>query len=290
VAAAPTVRQRRLGVELRRLRERMGPTAEEIATRLDWSPSKLSRIENARIGVRVSDVRLLLEIYHVDEVHMGEILALAQAATQPGWWARYSDVLPGKFLTYVALEDEASAAFTYATYVMPGLLQSEIYARRNMETSRAITITTPAEIDRQVEARMRRQELLRKENPLHLSAVIDESVMLRTVGDREVMHRQIAWLIEMAQLPNVEIFVLPLEVHREPIVTESFTLLEFSPSYDVDFHDVAYIDNLSIVAELQEDAITNMYRMSWSALHRASLSVDDSLEFMIRLRDEKWRR
>ncbi|MFI0481521.1 helix-turn-helix domain-containing protein [Actinomadura sp. 9N215] len=271
------MRRLRLGAELRRLREAFGPTAEEVASRLEWSPSKLSRVETAKIGVRVSDVRLLLEFYQVDEAHMGEILALAQSATQPGWWTRYRDAVSERFAAYVALEDEANAALTYGTYVVPGLLQSEEYARSTIETSRAIVARSPRDIARQVEVRRRRQELLTKDNPLVLSAVVDESVLLRVVGGEDVMRRQMHTLIELSKLPNVQIFVLPLDVQREPIVSESFTLLEFAPAYEVHFPDVTHIENLSASLKVQEDSITHMYRRSWEALRAAALSADESI-------------
>lgn len=290
MAVAPTVRRRRLGVELRRLRGRLGPTVEEVAARLDWSPSKLSRIENARIGVRVSDVRLLLELYGVDEAHMGEILALAQAAVQDGWWSTYRDVLPGKFGTFVALEDEARNALTFTTYSIPGLLQNEEYAHRVLESGRMIAVSTPREVARRLELRMRRQELLRRDDPLSLSAVIDESVLLRVVGDPGVMRRQLLSLLGLADLPNVHIYILPLESHREPIFSESFTLLEFAPSYDVSFPDVVYIDNLLTMGELQDDSITHMYRMCWEAVRSVSLSADASILRISRMADEWMRR
>ncbi|TDB89486.1 helix-turn-helix transcriptional regulator [Actinomadura sp. 7K534] len=289
MAIAPTVRRRRLGIELRRLRERLGPTVEEIAARLDWSPSKLSRIENARIGVRVSDVRLLLELYTVDEAHMGEVLALAQAATQQGWWADYRDVLPGKFGTFIALEDEARTALTFTTYAIPGLLQCEEYAHRVLTSGRAIAVSTPREVVRRLELRMRRQELLRRENPLALSAVIDESVLLRVMGDPDVMRQQMLSLLDLATLPHVQIYVLPLKVHREPVFSETFTLLEFEPAYDVSFPDVVYVDNLSTMGELQDDGITYMYRRCWEAVKAASLTADESLNHISRMAEE-WMR
>ncbi|WP_024935223.1 helix-turn-helix domain-containing protein [Actinomadura welshii] len=286
MAAAPTVRRRRLGAELRRLRERLGDTVEETAARLDWSSSKLSRIETARIGVRVSDVRLLLELYGVDEAHMGEVLALAQSATQPGWWAEYRDVLSEKFGAYVALEDEARAAMTFTAYAVPGLLQDEEYAHAVLESGRVIAVSTPREVARRLELRMRRRQLLHRERPLAISAVIDESVLLRLIGDRGVMRRQLASLLELAALPHVQIHVLPLDEPREPVFSETFTLLEFAPTYDVKFPDVVYIDNLSTMAELQDDSITHMYRMCWDALRSISLSADESMLRISQLADE----
>ncbi|WP_243722627.1 helix-turn-helix transcriptional regulator [Actinomadura sp. 7K507] len=291
MAATPTVRQRRLGAELRRLRERLGPTAtaDEIATRLGWSPSKLSRIENARIGVRVSDVRLLLELYEVDEGHMGEILALAQAATQRGWWDGYRHTLPARFAAYVALEDEASEAFLYSTYSVPALLQTREYALSVIETGRTVTLSTPREMKRTLDVRMRRQELLRRRQPLDYSAVIDESVLLRLVGDSGIMRRQLKSLVALAELPNVNLFVQRLSIHREPLMGESFTLLKFDPAYDVQFPDVAYVDSFQLQVDVQDDTITDRYGRAWEALRRASLSSEESKIYISRIAHEIWR-
>ncbi|HEU5023711.1 MAG TPA: helix-turn-helix transcriptional regulator [Spirillospora sp.] len=286
MAAAPTVRRRRLGIELRRLRERLGHTVEEIADRLDWSPSKLSRIENARIGVRVSDVRLLLELYRVDEGHKGEVLALAQAATEHGWWAEYRDVMAGEFGTFVALEDEARTAFTFQTYAVPGLLQSRDYAHRILSSGRAIAVSTPRQVERRLDLRMRRQEVLRGEDPLTLSAVIDESVLLRAIGDRDIMRAQMLALLETAALPNVDLRVLPLAAEREPIFADDFTLLEFPSAYDVTFPDAVYLENLATTAVDQRDDVTHMYRLCWESLRRASLSAGESLRRISRAAEE----
>lgn len=286
MAAAPTVRRRRLGIELRRLRERLGRTVEEIADRLDWSASKLSRIENARIGVRVSDVRLLLELYRVDESHKGEVLALAQAATEQGWWAEYRDVMAGEFGTYVALEDEAHTALTFGTYAIPGLLQNREYAHRILDSGRIIAVSTPRQVERRLDLRMRRQEILRRGNPLTLFAVIDESVLLRDIGGRAIMRRQMLDLLDLAELPNVHVHVLPLDVDREPIFSDTFTLLEFAPAYDVVFPDVVYLDNLVTMAVLQDDGATHTYRLCWDALRSVSLSAEQSRRRIARAAEE----
>jgi transcriptional regulator with XRE-family HTH domain len=282
VAGAPTVRRRRLGAELRRLREVAGPTAEEIASRLKWSPSKISRIENARIGVRVSDVRLLLELYKVEEHHMGEILALAHAATQRGWWAEHEGALTKEFAAFVALEDEASSSFHYGTYTVPGLLQSEKYARAIIQSATtAFDQLSPLEVERRVRVRMRRQKLLYAEKPLNFSALIDESVLLRLIGDHEAMREQLSRLLEFAELPNVDLLIIPLNVPREPVFGESFTLLRFVPAYDVKFPDVLYIDNIR-AAEFLEDSVTYAYRRSWERLRTGALSPGESVERIAR--------
>jgi transcriptional regulator with XRE-family HTH domain len=278
VAGVPTVRQRRLGAELRRLREAQDATADEIASRLQWSPSKISRIENARIGVRVRDVRLLLELYKVDEDHMGDILALAHAATERGWWARYQDSMPKKFAAFVALEDEANSALNYGTYTVPGLLQCEEYAHTILQSStRAFDSLTPTEIDRRVHIRMRRQQLLHRTTPLIFSTIIDESVLVRLIGSRKTMRRQLDYLVELAQLPNVEIGVIPLNVSREPVFGESFTLLKFSPAYEVRFPDFLYIDNVQS-SDFLDDTITYSYRKSWEWLKESALPPAESID------------
>jgi transcriptional regulator with XRE-family HTH domain len=282
VAGVPTVRQRRLGAELRRLREAQGLTAEEIASRLEWSTSKISRIENARIGVRVPDVRLLLELYKVDQHHMGEILALAHAATQRGWWAQYQDSMTKGFAAFVALEDEASTALNYGTYTVPGLLQAEEYARSIIRSSTvAFDTLTPRDIDRRVHIRQRRQRLLHRENPLHFSTIIDESVLMRFIDSRDTMRHQLEYLAEVALLPNVQIRIIPLDAPREPVFGESFTLLEFSPAYDVTFPDLLYIDNVQS-AEFLDDKITYGYRMSWQSLSESAMSPEASVDRITR--------
>ncbi|MFD0857185.1 helix-turn-helix domain-containing protein [Actinomadura adrarensis] len=282
MAAVPTVRQRRLGAELRRLREAQGLTAEEIASRLAWSTSKISRIENARIGARVSDVRLLLELYKVEEHHMGEILALAQAATERGWWAQYQDSLTKEFAAFVALEDEASRAFNYGTYTVPGLLQCEPYARSIIRSNSAVVPNmTPRDVDRRVHVRKKRQEVLHREQALHFATVIDESVLMRLIDSRATMRAQLAFLIEVSELPNVDIRVISLDAPREPVFSESFTLLEFSPAYDVQFPDLLYIDNVQAV-EFVDDKITYPFRRSWEQFRESAMSPEDSIERIAR--------
>jgi hypothetical protein len=133
---------------------------------------------------------------------------------------------------------------------------------------------------------MRRQEVLRRDDPLTLSAVIDESVLLRAIGDRDIMRRQMLDLLELAELPNVNVHVLPLDVDREPIFSDTFTLLEFAPAYDVAFPDIVYLDNLTTMAVLQGDSATHTYRLCWDALRSLSLSAEDSRRRIARAAEE----
>ncbi|ACY99797.1 MULTISPECIES: helix-turn-helix domain-containing protein [Thermomonospora] len=283
----PTVRQRRLGAELRRLREERNLTGDGVAETLGWSPSKVSRIENARIGARVSDVRLMLELYQVDPAHQREVLALAEEAGQRGWWAQYPD-LPPEYAAFIALEDEADAALQCESQVIPGLLQTEEYARHVIQGWNAIATLPPQALERRVEVRMRRQRLLTRPNPLRLSVVLDESVLLRRVGDRSTMYAQLNRLLELAALPNVDLRVLPLDGPHQPIVGESFILLEFSPAYDVTFPDVVHTESLT-ATQSQHESVTHSYRLAWDSLAHQTLGSEESLERIFQIARERWR-
>jgi transcriptional regulator with XRE-family HTH domain len=175
---SPTVRRRRLGQELRQLREAAGLTLEDVAERLEWSGAKVSRIETAKVSVRPRDVSDLLDVYGIKEAqHRNNLLALTREARQQGWWAKYSEAISASspsLHTWVGLEAEAVAIRTYSVEVVNGLLQTEDYAHAIL---RALWTTEKAEqIDRLVAVRMKRQERLVGEDPLHLCAIVDESV------------------------------------------------------------------------------------------------------------------
>jgi transcriptional regulator with XRE-family HTH domain len=284
----PTVRQRRLGAELRRLRENQGFTADEVAERLRWSPSKVSRMETARIGARLSDVRVLLELYRLDEAHLGEVLALTQVAGQKGWWADYLSDLSESYAAFIALEDEADAALYFEGQLIPGLCQTEEYARQVIMGANVYATIPPHQMDRQIEVRLRRQRLLTRAAPLKLSVVLDESALLRCVGDQDTMRRQLVRLIELALLPNVDLRVLPLEVPRQLVMSESLILLRFSPAYDVTFPDVAHIEGIEATQHLDE-AVTHIYRLAWGNLAAQALDSADSIERFTQIAESTWR-
>jgi transcriptional regulator with XRE-family HTH domain len=284
----PTVRQRRLGAELRRLRDRKRLTADEVADRLRWSPSKISRLENAKIGARVSDVRLLLEVYRVDQSHLGEVLALAQVANERGWWADYQSDLGEDYTRLIAYEDEADSAFHFEEQVVPGLLQTEEYARHVIMGGKILGALPPQRIDRLVDVRMRRQLLLVKPQPLKLSIVLDEAVLLRRVGDRATMRRQLARISELSRLPNLDIRVLPLDVPHGLFMGGSFDLLFYSPAYDVTFPDIVNIENyMSVIS--QDESVTYAYRLTFEHQKNQALGPEESHERILRLAQDRWR-
>ncbi|WP_433329283.1 helix-turn-helix domain-containing protein [Spirillospora sp. CA-294931] len=274
----PSVRQRRLAAELRRLREQRGLTGDEVAERLTWSTAKVSRIENARTGAKILDIRRLLELYQVNGPHQDELIALAHDAAEKGWWEEYRDLIGG-YPDYIAMEAEATAIRQWETHNIPGLLQTEDYAREVISGWNAIATTPPREIDRRVEVRMRRQSILTSSHSLAgFAVVIDESVLRRRVGAAPVMRAQIQHLLSVMELPHVSLRVLPLN-GPHPVMEGSFTLLEFAPVHDVIFPDIVHTESLA-VSHFEDEMTTHMYRLAYQTLAEAALDHEQSRRFI----------
>lgn len=281
----PSVRQRRLAAELRRLREQKGYTGDDVADSLSWSTAKVSRIENARTGAKITDVHRLLDLYEIDGSRRDDLIALAHDAAEKGWWEDYRD-LPGPYSDFIALEAEATALREWDSTVLAGLLQTEGYARHVIGGWSDLATLPPQELERRVEVRMRRQELLTGPDPLELSVVLDEAVLMRRVGDRKVMYGQLEHLCRLAELPHINLQVLPLSVTHS-VLTESFILLEFSPVHDITFPDIVHTESLTI-SHLVDEAVTFMYRLAYTSLASQALSTAESRRRIVELRDE-WR-
>ncbi|MEU6424679.1 helix-turn-helix transcriptional regulator [Microbispora sp. NPDC046973] len=272
---SPTVRRRRLGQELRRLRERADLTGDQVAARLGWSAAKISRIETARTSPRTSDVEALLVIYMVDSRQRQELLALHRDATRKGWWEDYRDSLPKEYTTFLGLEAEATAARDWEPQVVPGLFQTEAYVRAMMESGQRSTLELPGGVRSRIEVRMARQQaVLRAESPLAISAVLEESVLLRRFGDHEVMREQLRRLIEVSELPNVDLRILPLDADH-PINTGAFCHLKVP-----EFHDVVYLEALLGGRLVEDEAIVYRYEVAFDYLETKALDVDDSRRFL----------
>ena len=205
---SPTARRRRLGVELRLLREKAGLTGEEAAARMSWSGSKLSRIERGQVSSNSDDIRDLLELYGVTDPSIRQaLILLARESRRRGWWHVYGDVIPERFDVYLGLEPEACTLRFYHGQLVPGLLQTREYALSLLETH-AVPVE-PHEISRRLELRMRRQQILAREDPPHVWAVLDEAVVHRVIGGPAVMADQLRHLIRMSELPHITVQVLP---------------------------------------------------------------------------------
>jgi transcriptional regulator with XRE-family HTH domain len=284
---SPTVRRRRLAAEVRRLRERAGLTEEEVAERLDWSSSKLSRIELHRTGVKPHDLARLLELYQVGEGHRDELLALAREPRRRGWWEAYSDALPEEYAAFIGLEAEAESESGWTPDIVYGLLQTEDYARALIRAHMGSSIS-PGDIERRVETRMMRQHVLTRDEPITLSVVLDESALLRLFGTKFVMRQQMERLVHASQLPNVNLHILPL-TGLHPVGTGEFVILKFAPAHGTRLHDVVYIEQLTRSALYVEDeADTREYSLAFDRLVAEALDPAKSRKLITKTMRERW--
>ena len=237
----PTVLRMLLGAHLRRLRDAAGVTREDAGWEIRSSESKISRMELGRVSFKERDVADLLTLYGVDdEEERNRLLALARDANTPGWWHRFGDVLPSWFQSYLGLEAAASLIRTYEVQFVPGLLQTQDYARAVVLLGHGRAGTD--EIDRRVRVRVTRQDLLNRANPPQIWAVIDEAVLRRPIGGREVMRGQVESLLQATKLPNVQLQVVPFAVGGHAAAGGAFSILRFP---DPDLPDVVYVEQLT---------------------------------------------
>jgi transcriptional regulator with XRE-family HTH domain len=281
-AGGPTVLRRLLGAQLRRLRERQGITREEAGYAIRASGSKMSRLELGRVGFKERDVADLLTLYGVtDETDRDTLLALAQDANSPGWWHRYGDVLPGWFETYVGLEEAAALVRTYEVQFIPGLLQTEAYARAVISLGNSTA--SPEEIEQRVSLRTTRQKLLTRGDSPRLWAVVDEAALRRPIGGRDVMRGQIERLIEATKLPGVILQVLPFRVGGHTAEAGAFTILRFPES---DLPDVVYVEQLTSALYLDRRDDVDSYMEAMERLCVVSAPPDDTAEILSRILQE----
>ncbi|MFK3984710.1 helix-turn-helix domain-containing protein [Micromonospora sp. NPDC050397] len=230
-----------LGAQLRRLREANGVTRETAGWEIRASESKISRMELGRVGFKERDVADLLTLYGVhDDDERKVLLGLAREANEPGWWHRYGDVLPQWFQSYLGLEAASSLIRTYEVQFVPGLLQSRDYARAVVLLGHRTA--SGDEVERRVNLRMARQQLLTRTDPPQIWAVVDEAALRRPIGGPEVMHGQISALIEATKLPNVRLQVMPFATGGHAAAGGAFSILRFP---DRDLPDVVYIEQLT---------------------------------------------
>src|SRR5712691_7872147 len=246
--SGPTALRIALGAQLRRLREDRGITREDAAEAIRATHSKISRLERGRSGARQRDVADLLSLYGVTgETEREELLALARQASAPGWWQQYSDILPRWFELYIGLEKAASIIRTYEVQFVHGLLQTEDYARAVVLIANA---HAPAdEIERRVDVRMKRQQLLTQPGAPELWTVLDEAVLRRPPGGPEVMRAQLEHLLEMTDLPNVTLQIVPFDVGPHAAAGGPFTILRFP---EPDLPDLDYLEQLNSAVYLDD--------------------------------------
>jgi transcriptional regulator with XRE-family HTH domain len=253
-SAGPSVQRLVLGGHLRRLREDAHITTERAAGAIRGSHSKISRMEHGRVGFKDRDIADLLTLYGVTSGDEREaLLKLAREANTPGWWQGYSDILPHWVEPYFGLEAAASIIRSYEVQFVPGLLQTEGYARALIRMGNA---STEEDVLRRAEARMSRQDILSRETPPKLWAVMDEGALRRPIGGEAVMREQLKHLIDMCDHPAVTLQVLPFEVASHPAMGGPFTILRFS---EPDLRDVVYIEQLTSALYLDKSAEVDSY-------------------------------
>ena len=271
-----TVRRILLGSQLRRLREARGVSRQDAGYVIRASESKISRLELGRVSFKERDVDDLLTLYGVaDKAEREALLQLAREANTPGWWHRYSDVLPNWFQTYVGLEEAATLIRTYELQFVPGLLQSEGYARAVIRLGNAGA--TEHEIDQRVELRLQRQERLTGPNAPRLWAVLDEGALRRPIGGPEVMRGQFEHLITMSKLPNVTIQVMPFRFGGHAAEGGAFTILRFP---EQDLPDVVYVENLTGAMYLDKRDDVDTYLQAMERLCVDSATPERTVELL----------
>lgn len=260
----PTAQRIILGTHLRRLREAAGISRTEAAWEIRGSESKISRIELGRVGFKVRDVDDLLTFYKLeDEAERERLLTMARQANDPGWWQRYDDLTPIWFHDYLGLEMAADLIRTFELQFVPGLLQTPEYARATIQLGRQDVALPRDEVDRLVSLRMGRQEVLTRQRPARLWAVLDESVLQRPIGSRAILRAQLEHLIEASRRHNVTLQIIQFEKGGYTATGGAFTLLRFN---DPDLPDIVYIEHLTSAVYLDKREELDTYVVTMDAV------------------------
>ncbi|MEV4474933.1 helix-turn-helix domain-containing protein [Nonomuraea salmonea] len=270
----PTVQRRILARELRHLRERASLTGDDIKDRLGWSPSKISRIENARISVSQGDIELLLDVYNASAVQRERLLALAGQTQTPHSWRAYPAPTQ-EFLSFLEVEAVADSIRQWEVGVVPGVLQTEAYARHLIQSWRDIDDTlTQRQVEDRVAIRLNRQKRFLPPESSHIWIVMDESILMRTVGGPDVMAEQLQQLVDFSLLPNVKLQVAPLDRPRG-VFEESFTLLNLDRSNPLE-QCLVYIDHNLTSQFLLDEQRSIYFEKMFEYFHRSALDEETS--------------
>ncbi|MFF3458001.1 helix-turn-helix domain-containing protein [Streptomyces sp. NPDC002730] len=279
MAGSPTARRRRLAIELKKLREDHGFTCIHVGKELDWSSSKVNRMETGQGRVQPSDVDALCRFYGTSDELRDLLKSLAKESKTKGWWHAHGDAVPGWFSVYVGLEQAASTLRSYQGEFIPGLLQTPEYAT---ELSRAWVDHTAEGIARMVDVRMRRQELLTCDNAPDLWAVVHQSALMHVVGNRQVMTGQLERMLEVTKLRNVTVQVLPFDAGAYP-TTGPFTVLGFPEQEDP---DMVYREGLTDSVYLEHPTDVTLYAEAFDHLRALALSPQRSAVLIKRVLEE----
>jgi transcriptional regulator with XRE-family HTH domain len=278
---SPVVDRRRLRSDLRRARQDADLTQEQVAAEMDWSLSKVIRIENGSVGISTNDLLALARLYGIsDDAEVRRLVDLARSARQPSWWSKYRGSVPPAFYSYLEYEAAASSIRIYESFLVPGLLQTRDYAKRVISVYKGNFSTRT--IQTRLEIRMARQQFLEQENPPRLHFILDEAAIRHLMGDEGVREKQIEKLIEMAERPTVTIEIVPFSAGLHRGLGETFTLLEFRDTSD---DDVLYFENARDALFSHDDSEeVVLYREMFEDLRKISLGVAGSKDYLTRIR------
>jgi transcriptional regulator with XRE-family HTH domain len=266
IRTSPTLRRRRLAMELRRLRDEAGIRAADVAVELGCSPGKVSQMETGRVGISVPDTKAMLELYGITGEYLAALVELARSARQKGWWQSHSGAIPPWFQRYIGLETESSTLRGYEAELVPGLLQVEAYHRALLLSEKP---WSAREVDRIVALRKGRQQLLHGPGAPRFWFVLNEAVLRRRIGPAETMAAQLQRLLDVGRQPNVVLQVLPFTSGAHVAMTGAFMLVEFPDPGDP---DIVYVEHLTGATYVEEDDEVARYKLAFKELMASALS------------------
>ncbi|KWV32703.1 helix-turn-helix domain-containing protein [Micromonospora rifamycinica] len=270
----PTIQRRRLGNALRRAREAAGKNQDEAAEVIDSAGSKISRLELGQSGIRLTDLKLLLDFYGVPPEEAEPLRELARAGRQRGRWTGYRNVVPDWFRQYLDLEADAAEIRWYQSEVIPGILQTEPYIRAIIEGD---------DVDRQTAVRLDRQKVIDRPDGPELNFILSESALRRDLGDRATMREQLSHIATLANRPNITIQVFPLDA--QTYVTSSYNFITLRFGQEV-ASDVVYLETFTDADYLDSPEAIRAYNRLWGRLQAAALGPAESRRLILRIADE----
>lgn len=278
----PTVRRRRLGAELKRLREKAGVSMEDAAERIGGDKPKISRQENGRQGVSKLEIEALLALYRVSDDRLRTALTtLAREGRRKGWWAQYSDILSSNFQERLSIESDAARILTFQPMLVPGLLQTVEYAT---ETIRSFNrAATEEQVESYIEVRRSRQEIFARENPPQYVCLLDEAVLRREVGGPAVMAGQLGKILEVNNPPKLTIQVVPFSQGWHAGADGAFNIYSYPDPMDLDVVNLEYLDG---ALYLEEDEPVERYQLAFDELRATALASRQSMELISTVKRE----
>ncbi len=277
--SGPTVRRMLIGHELRQLREARAISREDAGNKIRASASKISRMELGRVGFKLRDIEDLLKMYGVsDRRRIKEILEVARESNKPGWWKEYGESLHKWFIRYVGFEEAADHIRIYESQFVPGLLQTEEYARAVISGG----VETDEVTEQRVDARLRRQRRLRTDTSMRMWVILDEAAVRRPIGGpeagREIMRGQLEWLIQLSkEYDNITLQIVPFAVGAHAAEAGSFTLLRYS---EFELADMVYLEQLTDGEIIDRRPVVEAYTKAMTRLSVAAATPDETLELL----------